>query len=107
MPRAPFRACSRGVSAQPFEWRATQTKVMSTVLHAQLRRGCRVCDAARSASEQKKRGERQEVYVDDHCSAPASAERPRPIAGSPTLTTEPLMKARLDARIAVASTRLG
>jgi len=27
------------VSAQPFEWRATQTKVMSTVLHAN-------CDAA-------------------------------------------------------------
>jgi hypothetical protein len=34
MPRAPFRACSREVSAQLFEWRATQTKIMSTVLHA-------------------------------------------------------------------------
>ena len=40
MPRAPFRACSRGVSAQPFEWRATQTKIMSTVLHANCDTAC-------------------------------------------------------------------
>jgi hypothetical protein len=42
-----------------------------------------------------------------HGSATASADRLRPITGSPTLTTDPSTKARLDARIVAAKTSCG
>src|SRR6266436_3898738 len=42
-----------------------------------------------------------------HCNPAASAARLCPIAESPTLTTEPSIKARLEARMVVASTSCG
>src|SRR6266853_1170941 len=42
-----------------------------------------------------------------HCNPAASAARLCPIAESPTLTTEPSIKARLEARMVVASTICG
>ena len=63
---------------------------------------------AERAAEQQQGAQRQQIGVDHPLQiAPAPACRLRPIAGRPTLTTEPSTKARLEARMQVASTSRG